>query len=114
MSGGCCELCGREVSELTRHHLIPQTRHKNKKNKKRFARSEVRSRIAWLCRPCHSNVHCSIGIKELERHYDQLETLAAHPAVACFTAWIRSKPPGFRPQFRNAKHDGASDAGSVP
>ncbi len=36
-----CALCRRRVSRMTRHHLIPRTRHKNKKTKKVFTRKEV-------------------------------------------------------------------------
>jgi len=47
-----CQLCGRQVGLLTRHHLIPRTRHANKRNKRDFERKEVKHRIAWLC-PLH-------------------------------------------------------------
>src|ERR1051326_1168751 len=56
-----CQLCGRRVSMLTRHHLIPRTRHANKRNKREFERKEVKRRIAWLCRACHDH-HALAGI----------------------------------------------------
>lgn len=92
--GGECELCGRFVRELTRHHLIPRSRHKKKRAKKAFDRREMESRIALLCRPCHKNVHATIENKELEREYNTLEALATHPGVGKFTLWIRNKPHG--------------------
>jgi 5-methylcytosine-specific restriction endonuclease McrA len=91
---GRCELCGRLVHELTRHHLIPRSRHKNKRNKKAFARQDVYNHIALLCRPCHRNVHATIDVKELEREYNTLDALAAHPDIKRFTRWIESKPHG--------------------
>jgi|SRR5215207_2842198 len=91
---GRCELCGRLVHKLTRHHLIPRSRHKNKRNKKVFARRDVHNRIALLCRPCHRNIHGTIDVKELEREYNTLEALAAHPDVRRFTQWIENKPHG--------------------
>lgn len=93
----CCELCNREVSHLTRHHLIPRTRHANKRNKRDFDRSEVKTRIAWLCRPCHNHVHALFTEKTLERDFNTLESLATHPEVARFVNWIKTKPEGFRP-----------------
>ena len=93
-SGGICELCGRTVSRLTKHHLIPRTRHKNKKNKKNFDRVEVKERVAWLCRPCHSNVHVVVDNKDLEYNFNTLELLASHPEVIKFTNWIKKKPHG--------------------
>src|SRR5688572_12709873 len=92
-----CELCGREVSVLTRHHLIPRTRHANKRNKRDFERTEVKKRIAWFCRPCHNHVHALFIEKTLERDFNTLEALASHPEVARFVIWIRQKPNGFRP-----------------
>jgi hypothetical protein len=52
-----CELCQREVDEITTHHLIPRTRHKHKKSKKGFMRDGAKSRPVALCRPCHNQVH---------------------------------------------------------
>lgn len=87
-----CALCGRQVENLTRHHLIPRTRHKSRQNKKRFSRMEVKERIALLCRPCHKNIHAVLSEKELESQYNTLEELQAHPDIRKFTNWIRRQP----------------------
>ena len=102
-----CELCGRVVSALTRHHLIPRTRHPNKKNKRDFERADVKTRIAWVCRPCHNHIHALFTEKQLERGFNRLEDLRAHPDVARFVNWIRNKPDGFRPanQASGAKRE---------
>lgn len=97
-----CQLCEREVSKLTRHHLIPVTRHKNKKTKKDFSSEEVKETIR-ICRPCHSNIHCNFTEKELERDLRTLETLKVHPDIQKFSQWINSKPDGFRVQFKESK-----------
>jgi hypothetical protein len=89
-----CELCGRFVHELTRHHLIPRSRHKKKRAKKKFDRQEMEERVALLCRPCHRNVHTAIDNKELEQEYNTIEALAAHPDIRKFTRWIGNKPQG--------------------
>jgi hypothetical protein len=96
-----CELCSRSAANLTRHHFIPRTRHRNRKNKQLFDRAEVRERIAWLCRPCHKQVHTVLDEKQLEREYSTVESLASHPEIAAFVDWIRDKPmdlvvPAFR------------------
>ena len=92
-----CELCGRElvITPLTRHHLVPQTRHKNKKNKRDFDRVEVKQRIAMLCKPCHKQIHVLISEKEMEREYNTVLKLKAHTEVKKFVEWISSKPDGF-------------------
>jgi hypothetical protein len=90
---GTCELCGREVGKLTRHHLVPRTRHKNKKNKRDFDRREIH-RTVGLCSPCHRHIHTVLDNKQLEREYNTVEALRAHPDVEKFVRWIGKKPHG--------------------
>ena len=94
---GQCELCGRAVQRLTRHHLVPRTRHSNRRNKRDFDRTDVTDRIAWLCRPCHDHVHAVFTEKTLEREYNTLASLREDPDVARFVDWIADKPADFRP-----------------
>lgn len=93
-----CELCERPASALTRHHLIPRTRHSNRRARRRFARHEMSHRILWVCRPCHNQIHAAISEKELERFYHTPERLLAHPVIARFVDWIRTKPADFKPR----------------
>jgi hypothetical protein len=46
--------------------------------------------------------HATIDNKELERRYNTLETLAAHPEIRKFVGWIGNKP-----------HGGAAGAGDI-
>ena len=78
---------------MSRHHLIPRTRHKNKRNKRTFSRREVH-RTVDLCVPCHKQIHVTIDNKELERRYNTLEALAAQPEIRKFVGWIGNKPHG--------------------
>jgi 5-methylcytosine-specific restriction endonuclease McrA len=89
-----CELCGREVARRTRHHLIPRTRHQNRRNKREFTRSEVRERLAWLCSACHKQVHAVLDHKSLEREWNTIEKLRTHPELVRFIEWIRKRPDG--------------------
>ncbi|MEX2366159.1 MAG: hypothetical protein WD601_06105, partial [Pseudohongiellaceae bacterium] len=41
----------------TKHHLIPRTRHRNKRVKKLYSREEMARRLLWVCRPCHHHIH---------------------------------------------------------
>jgi 5-methylcytosine-specific restriction endonuclease McrA len=90
---GTCALCGRE-EQLTRHHLVPRTRHHNKRNKREFSRAEVMETVG-LCRPCHRQIHALFTEKELERTWNSIEKLRAEPRVQAFIAWIAEKPRGF-------------------
>ena len=94
-----CGLCGREVARTSRHHLIPRTRHSNKRNKRDFSREEVRTRLVDLCRPCHNVIHHTFTEKQLEREYNTVEKLLAHPEIAKFVAWLKDKPDGTAVRF---------------
>lgn len=98
---GRCATCDREET-LTRHHLIPRTRHHNKKNKRDFERPLVRQ-VVGICRACHSQIHALLSEKELEREYNTIAKLKSHPGVAKFVAWIASKPRGFKAAVLKAK-----------
>jgi 5-methylcytosine-specific restriction endonuclease McrA len=91
---GNCAICGREET-LTRHHLIPRTRHHNKRNKREFERAVVRQ-IVGICRPCHSQIHALLSEKELEREFNTVDKLKARPGVARFAGWVATKPRGFK------------------
>ena len=104
-SGKQCELCGRTliITPLTTHHLIPRTRHKNKKNKRLFSRSEVKERTVELCTPCHNQIHSRLTSKELERDFNTLESLQLHPEITKFIQWIKDKPDGLNIPTRQKK-----------
>ena len=87
-----CQLCGRLVSEITRHHLIPKTRHNNKRTRREFDRKDVRTRTIGVCRPCHKNIHAVLSNKELERQCNTLQDLKAHPDINKFSRWVANKP----------------------
>jgi hypothetical protein len=91
---GQCPICGR-FETLTRHHLIPRTRHHNRKNKRDFDRDIVQQ-TAGICRPCHSQIHAILTEKELEREWNTIERLRAHPEIQRFGEWISKKPRGFK------------------
>jgi Fe-S oxidoreductase len=97
---GRCAVCGREET-LTRHHLIPRTRHHNKRNKRDFDRAAVKQ-VVGVCRPCHSQIHALFTEKELEREYPTIEKLRTHAELMKFAAWIATKPRGFRCPTRTA------------
>lgn len=91
--GGTCGLCERVVERRTRHHLIPRSRHGNKRVKARFTREELHHTVA-LCPACHRQIHRSLTEKELERGYNSVKTLLSHPEISRFVRWIEDKPHG--------------------
>lgn len=108
---GRCELCEREVAQLSRHHLVPRTRHGSRRSRRAEDRRELLERVARLCAPCHKQVHALFSEKELERAYDTLEKLAAHPEVQRFVAWVRSRPDGTHVPALRARRRGRGGTG---
>lgn len=82
-----CELCEREVSSTSRHHLIPRTLHTNKWFKKNFTREQMIETVD-LCRPCHKQIHKLIPEKKMGRTYYTLEKLREEAQVAKFLKWL--------------------------
>ncbi len=91
---GICAICGREEI-LTRHHLIPRTRHHNKRTSASF--HAPRSSAPWASAgpAIPRSTSCSRE-KELERDYRTIEQLRAHADLRKFAEWIAAKPRGFR------------------
>ena len=86
---GPCELCNRE-RELTFHHLIPRTLHKNKWFKKNFTKEDMNSGIN-VCQDCHSSIHKFINEKDLGKNYNTKELLLSHEQVLKFVKWISKR-----------------------
>ena len=87
MAEGRCELCGCEA-ELTKHHLVPKLK---AKNKYREARDDE-SNLIWICRPCHDQVHALYSESELRDLYPTKEKLLAAEGMARFVEWRRKHP----------------------
>ncbi|MEY4515992.1 MAG: hypothetical protein RL180_338 [Pseudomonadota bacterium] len=102
-SAAACQLCGRVQLPLTRHHLIPQSRHNKARTQRQFERADMQQSIALLCRPCHSQVHAVLDNISLATAFYQVDLLAAHPEIARFCAWISSKPAGLKVSIRRPK-----------
>lgn len=90
-----CICCGRAITEISKHHLIPRSRHHNKKVKRDFARTKLQQTIS-ICRACHEQIHTIFSEKELGRHYNQIDNMLSHPAMVKFAAWIKNKPLNFK------------------
>lgn len=90
-----CELCGRSMS-LTRHHLIPQSRHNKSRTRRKFSRDAMKSDIAMICRPCHSQIHRVFSNHELADYYHTIERIREHSEMQKFIAWVKKRPVGLK------------------
>ena len=78
---GTCSLCGAE-EKLTKHHLIPQVRAKNKYKEVK----EDPSNIAWICETCHRTIHAYYTENELR---DSYASIAALKGAAKFSSYLK-------------------------
>ncbi|MCX2740993.1 HNH endonuclease [Pontibacter anaerobius] len=74
-----CELCGREVLNLSRHHLVPR------EEGGRYGAT------AELCQPCHSTLHLTFNNRELAQVYNTIPALQQAEPLQKYLKWVRSK-----------------------
>lgn len=98
-----CELCGRQVSFVTRHHLIPKSQHKRNRIQKRFSKEEMLGNVAQLCKPCHKYIHSALSEKQLAEEYSDIRALKNQQNIKKFIEWIEKKPDGFYSVTRKMK-----------
>ena len=76
-------MCGCEVDNLTKHHLIPQSKCKNKYKEIK----EVESNHIWICRQCHDTIHAYFSNQELKDLYNTKELLLSNDKIKKFVDW---------------------------
>lgn len=76
---GLCELCGRQEVVLTEHHLTP--------------REEGGAFLptAFLCIPCHKQVHALYTNQELAARLNTLDALRQDEKLVPYIKWIRKR-----------------------
>lgn len=95
-----CKLCARTELPLTRHHLIPRAHHNKARTKREFSRVDMKTDIALLCRPCHSQIHRLFDNHQLASYYHTIERLQQHSEVQKFINWVKKRPAGLKIRVR--------------
>lgn len=86
---GLCELCGRQEVVLTEHHLTP------KEEGGAFLPT------AFLCIPCHKQVHALYTNQELAARLNTLDALRQDEKLVPYIKWIRKQPASKLVKQRN-------------
>jgi 5-methylcytosine-specific restriction enzyme A len=73
-----CALCDREVSRVTRHHIIP--------------RSEGGRQTVDLCSACHKTLHGFFTNETLAKKLSSIDVLRQDPDIGRYLAWVRRQP----------------------
>jgi hypothetical protein len=82
-----CQLCGIEC-DLTKHHLIPQSRIRNKYK----SIKEDPSNLLWICRSCHDQIHSLFDESQLRDLYNTKEKLISQNEMKKFIEWKKKHP----------------------
>ncbi len=72
-----CELCEREVTKTTKHHLVPK--------------SQKGTVTADLCSPCHRQIHALFTNKTLAKELHVIEALKVDPDMQRYLGFIRKQ-----------------------
>jgi hypothetical protein len=86
-----CPLYERKIPQSQRdaHHLVPK--------------SKGDRLTTYLHRICHRQIHALLTEAELAKKFNSLEALLAHPDIALFVAWVRTKPDDFMERSRKSQ-----------
>lgn len=86
-----CPLCERKIPPGQRdaHHLVPKCKGGRD--------------TEYLHRICHRQIHALFTETELARQFNSVDTLLAHPDIATFVAWIKTKPDAFMERTRKSQ-----------
>ncbi|MCC9135449.1 HNH endonuclease [Pontibacter silvestris] len=74
-----CELCGRQVAAVSKHHLVPR------EEGGRYGAT------ADLCQPCHSTLHLTFSNRDLATQYNSITVLQKAEALQKYLKWVKNK-----------------------
>lgn len=75
-----CQLCEKEVKELSSHHLVP----------KQYGGKN--SPTILLCNNCHNQIHALYTNKELSYKFNSLEKIKKSSRIQPYLKFIKDKP----------------------
>ena len=87
-----CQLCHRDVKQLTEHHLVPRQTVKRKQ-------AESGPTID-ICSPCHRQIHSLYSNIELAKYLNTAEKLQSEPKMKKFLGWIKKQDPDKKVRVR--------------
>lgn len=74
-----CRLCGRQVSFVSKHHLLPKQQ------------GGKHTQTVELCQPCHSTIHLTFSNQQLARDFSTIAELQQAEPLQKYLHWIRDK-----------------------
>lgn len=90
-----CELCEREMANLTAHHLVPRQTAKRKKLDP--------GPTIDICSACHRQIHHLFSNAQLAQELNSAEKLRNQPDMSKFLAWVSKQDPAKRVKVDHRK-----------
>jgi len=87
-----CELCNRNVSIITKHHLIP------------LAKGGRKFETLSLCPTCHVQIHALFTNRELATHYHTLASLKRDVKIIKYLTFIENIPGDCHVEIKKSRH----------
>lgn len=87
-----CELCNRNVSVITKHHLIP------------LAKGGKKFNTIHLCTACHTQIHALFTNRELASRYNSLQSLKNDIRIIKFLRFIKDIPGDSYVYIKKSRH----------
>lgn len=87
-----CELCNRDISEVTKHHLIP---------KQKGGRD---LHIAYLCTTCHKQIHALYTNTELSSRLFTIDRLKNDEKIIKYLNFIKNHPNNLNIKIKKSKN----------
>ena len=99
-----CELCERDVSGITEHHLVPKCTRKRKYVKRTFDKEYLEETIE-VCTECHSTIHKFFDGNELARDLYTKELLLENEKMQKFLGWVKKQKEKTHPYMHTRKRE---------
>ncbi len=91
-----CSICGRSMTNLTNHHLIPRIILRKKPNKwlkkhDLFEKKNGGNGKIPICKDCHNFLHYNFSNVKLALKYNTLEVIKENPTIKDWIEHIRKE-----------------------
>lgn len=87
-----CELCDRENIILTRHHCLPREEGGKEED------------IAYICEPCHKQIHALYTNKELAIRLNDIDKLRQDEKIGKYIKFIKKQNSGKNIKIKKSKN----------
>ncbi len=86
-----CQLCEREISEISKHHLVP------------VEKGGDSSHICFLCKTCHAQIHALFTNSELACRLFTIDRLKNNEKIKRYLNFVKKHPGDMHIPIKKSK-----------